>query len=98
MENNNKIKSNKKIIKGVVKKVNPKTICVLVERKTKHPLYKKNISFLKKYYAHDEKNVAKINDDVLIIESRPMSALKRFKLLKVVESTKVKKKSKLLKQ
>ena len=56
-----------------------KTIVVNVTRLTQHPRYKKYIKVNKKYYAHDEQNAAKIGDKVRIIESKPMSKLKRWK-------------------
>jgi len=61
-----------------------KTIVVKVTRQKQHPRYKKYIRVSKKYYAHDEKNEAKIGDKVRIIESRPMSKLKRWRLFEVL--------------
>ena len=57
-----------------------KTITVLVERKFKHKLYKKFIKRSKKYIAHDEKNECEVGDLVEIIECRPISKRKRWKL------------------
>ena len=62
-----------------------KTIVVRVERRFPHPQFKKIIKTYKKFYAHDEKAEAKIGDMVLIQETRPMSKLKRWKLIEVVE-------------
>lgn len=62
-----------------------KTITVLVETYKKHPLYGKRVKYSKKYKAHDENNVAKIGDVVKIMETRPLSATKRFRLVEVVE-------------
>ncbi len=62
-----------------------KTITVLVETHRKHPLYKKRVKYSKKYYAHDEKNVAKEGDTVLIASTRPLSKTKRYELVKVME-------------
>ena len=62
-----------------------KTITVLVETYKKHPLYGKRVKYSKKYKAHDELNEAKIGDIVQIMETRPLSATKRFRLVKVVE-------------
>ena len=62
-----------------------KTIVVKVERRFPHPQYKKVIKSFKKFYAHDEKNEAKIGDVVLIEETRPLSKLKRWRLTKVLE-------------
>ncbi|MBU0278380.1 MULTISPECIES: 30S ribosomal protein S17 [unclassified Gemella] len=62
-----------------------KTITVLVETYKKHPLYGKRVKYSKKFKAHDENNVAKINDIVKIMETRPLSATKHFRLVEVVE-------------
>ena len=62
-----------------------KTIVVRVERRFPHPQYKKIVTAYKKFYAHDEKAEAKIGDTVRIEETRPLSKLKRWKLVEVVE-------------
>ena len=62
-----------------------KTITVLVATYRKHPLYKKRVKYSKKYYAHDEKNIAKEGDTVLIASTRPLSKTKRYELVKVLE-------------
>ena len=62
-----------------------KTIVVRVERRFPHPQYKKIVTSYKKFYAHDEKADAKIGDTVRIEESRPLSKLKRWTLVEVVE-------------
>src|SRR5437868_4839932 len=62
-----------------------KTIVVSVERRFPHPRYQKVIKSFTKFYAHDEKNEAKVGDVVLIEETRPMSKLKRWRLTQVVE-------------
>lgn len=62
-----------------------KTITVLVETHRKDPLYKKRIKYSKKYYAHDENNTAKEGDTVLIVGTRPLSKMKRYELVKVLE-------------
>ena len=62
-----------------------KTITVLVETYKKHPLYGKRVKYSKKFKAHDENNVAKLNDIVKIMETRPLSATKNFSLVEVVE-------------
>ncbi|NCU18099.1 30S ribosomal protein S17 [Pallidibacillus pasinlerensis] len=64
-----------------------KTITVLVETYKKHPLYGKRVKYSKKYKAHDEMNEAKIGDIVQIMETRPLSATKRFRLVKIVEKS-----------
>jgi small subunit ribosomal protein S17 len=73
-------------ITGIVKSDKPdKTIVVLVlERKT-HPIYRKQYTASRSFMAHDEKNEAKEGDKVIITETRPKSARKRFALEKVVE-------------
>ena len=72
----------KKILKGkVISDKNEKTIVVLVERKYQHPLFKKIVKNKKKYHAHDEKKMFKIGDTVQIVESKPYSKYKRFKIL-----------------
>ena len=62
-----------------------KTITVVVESYKMNPLYKKRVKYTKKYKAHDENNVAKIGDTVTIMETRPLSATKRFRLVEVVK-------------
>lgn len=62
-----------------------KTIIVRVERKTAHPLYKKVIKKSEKHVAHDERNEARVGDTVKIVETRPFSKTKRWRLLEVVE-------------
>ncbi|GIP19540.1 30S ribosomal protein S17 [Paenibacillus septentrionalis] len=62
-----------------------KTIVVAVETYKKHDLYHKRIKYTKKYKAHDENNTAKIGDIVKIMETRPLSKDKRFRLVEVVE-------------
>ena len=62
-----------------------KTITVLVETYKKHPLYGKRVKYSKKFKAHDEQNEAKIGDIVRVMETRPLSATKRFRLVEVVE-------------
>jgi len=65
-----------------------KTITVSVERKVKHPLYGKFVKKSTKFHAHDEKNECSIGDTVKIMESRPMSKTKRWRLVEVVEKVK----------
>ena len=69
----------KKILQGIViSNKQDKTITVLVERKIRHPMLKKIIKRSKKYSAHDEENKFKSGDKVKIIESKPISKLKRW--------------------
>ncbi|MDB5203514.1 MAG: ribosomal protein [Ferruginibacter sp.] len=65
-----------------------KTITVNVERKVKHPLYGKFVKKTTKFHAHDEKNECSIGDTVKIMEARPMSKTKRWRLVEVVEKVK----------
>lgn len=65
---------------------NDKTITVVVETSKRHPMCHKSFKSTKKYHAHDETNQAKIGNKVEIISTRPLSALKRFRLLKIIES------------
>ena len=62
-----------------------KTIVVRVERRFPHPKFKKVITGYKKFYAHDEKSEAKVGDRVRIEETRPLSKLKRWRLVEIVE-------------
>lgn len=62
-----------------------KTIIVTVTTRKTHPLYKKQYTFSKKFMAHDEANEAQVGDKVVISETRPLSARKRFKLDNIVE-------------
>jgi len=61
-----------------------KTIVVEVERRVPHPLYKKIVTRRKKFYAHDEEQTARVGDVVRIVESRPLSRLKRWRLVEVL--------------
>jgi small subunit ribosomal protein S17 len=65
-----------------------KTITVNVERKVKHPLYGKFVKKSTRFHAHDEKNECSIGDTVKIMETRPMSKTKRWRLVEVVEKVK----------
>ena len=73
--------SKKELNGKVVKDQNNKTVVVLVKRRYTHSFYGKVITASKKYHAHDEKNKFKVGDDVKIIESRPFSKKKRWKVL-----------------
>ena len=65
-----------------------KTITVNVERRVKHPLYGKFVKKTTKFHAHDEKNECSIGDVVKIMETRPLSKTKRWRLVEVVEKVK----------
>tara|TARA_B100000029_G_C17282369_1_gene853903 strand:+ start:562 stop:792 length:231 start_codon:yes stop_codon:yes gene_type:complete len=72
----------KRELKGtVVKDKNDKTIVVLVKRRYVHPFFKKVMTNSKKYHVHDEGNKFKVGDNVNIIESKPYSKLKRWKVV-----------------
>ena len=65
-----------------------KTITVLIERRVKHPVYGKYITRSSKVHAHDEKNECQVGDKVRVIESRPLSREKCWRLLEIVEKAK----------
>ena len=79
----------KKIFQGrVVSDKMEKTIVVAVENRTVHPLYKKYVKTTKKLKAHDETNDAHVGDTVRVVEARPVSKEKRWRLVDVVERAK----------
>ena len=79
-------KNNRRVLTGtVVSDKMDKTITVLVETYKNHPLYKKRVKSSKKYKAHDENGVAAMGDTVKIMETRPLSATKYFRLVEVVK-------------
>ena len=83
------IRNSRKVRQGVVvSAANDKTIVVSVESRKPHPVYKKMISTTKKFHAHDENTEAGVGDTVQIMETRPMSKLKRWRLVKIVEKAK----------
>ena len=65
-----------------------KTITVAVERKVKHPIYGKFVKKTTRFHAHDEKNECSIGDVVRIMETRPLSKTKRWRLVEVIEKVK----------
>ena len=78
----------KKSIGRVVSDKMEKTIVVAVETKVRHPLYGKTVNRTTKFKVHDENNEAKINDRVSIMETRPLSKDKRWRLVEIVEKAK----------
>lgn len=83
MEN---IRKNKKELIGlIVSDKMDKSVVVQVERFVQHKVYKKFMKQYKKYHAHDESNDCKIGDTVKIIETRPLSKLKRFRITEIVK-------------
>ncbi|HHW69304.1 MAG TPA: 30S ribosomal protein S17 [Tenericutes bacterium] len=81
MENKRK----QELIGKVVSNKSDKTIVVLVETYKNDKLYGKRVRYSKKYAAHDEKNEAQIGDTVRIVETRPLSRTKHFRLVEIVE-------------
>ncbi len=78
-------KTRHELVGTVVSDVNDKTITVLVETYKNDRLYGKRVKYSKKYTAHDPKNEAKKGDKVLIVETRPLSKTKHFRLVRVIE-------------
>lgn len=78
----------RKRIGKVVSDKMDKTIVVAVETKVRHPLYGKTVNRTTKFKAHDENNEAKMGDKVLIMETRPLSKDKRWRLVEITEKAK----------
>lgn len=78
-------KRTQELVGKVVSTSSDKTITVLVETYKKDTLYGKRVKYSKKYAAHDEKNEASVGDTVRIIETRPLSKTKHFRLVEIVE-------------
>lgn len=89
-EETNSIERNlRKTRTGVVRSSKmDKTITVAVERRVKHPIYGKFVKKTTKFHAHDEKNECVVGDVVRIMETRPLSKTKRWRLVEVVEKAK----------
>ena len=87
-ENSVKRGRRKTRIGKVVSNKMDKSIIVAIERKVKHPIYKKYFKKTTKFMAHDQNNVASIGDLVKIMETRPLSARKRWRLVEIVEKVK----------
>jgi small subunit ribosomal protein S17 len=79
-------KNERRVVGKVVSNKGDKTITVLVERTVKHPIYNKILRRSTRLYAHDEANVCKEGDLVAIVETRPLSRSKRFKLVEVLQT------------
>ena len=84
----NEEKLKKQRVGVVASNKNNKTITVVVERKLRHPIYGKFVKRSKKFHAHDENNACGVGDLVRIIESRPLSATKRWRLVEIIEKAK----------
>lgn len=79
----------RKVRQGVVcSAANDKTIVVEVVERKPHPVYKKMMTRTKKFHAHDQNNECGVGDTVQIMETRPLSKLKRWRLVKIVEKAK----------
>lgn len=89
MKNQEKtVKNKKKLRQGVVVSNSMvKTAVALVERRVKHPLYKKTIKLSKKFQFHDEDNKCKVGDEVKIVECKPISKHKRWRLLDITKQS-----------
>ena len=82
-------RNSRKVRQGVVVSAsNDKTIVVKITEKKPHPIYKKMMISTKKLHAHDELNEAGVGDTVQIMETRPLSKMKRWRLVKIVEKAK----------
>lgn len=78
------VQSNRKLKRGIVTSNKMQnTVVVKVERKVRHPIYDKVVVRAKKYYAHNETNDLQIGDEVTIMETRPLSKLKRWRVVEV---------------
>jgi small subunit ribosomal protein S17 len=89
MENTTIERNSRKVVIGKVVSNKPdKTIVVLIERRFKHPIYGKTLRKSTRFYAHDEKNDCHMGDIVELMETRPMSKLKRWRLVQIVERAK----------
>lgn len=84
----NKRRLRKTFVGRVVSDKMDKTIVVAIETKVRHPLYGKTVNRTTKYKAHDENNEAQMNDRVLIMETRPLSKDKNWRLVEIVEKAK----------
>lgn len=84
----NEVKLKKQRVGVVASNKSDKTITVVVERKLRHPIYGKFVKRSKKLHAHDEANACGIGDLVRIVESRPLSATKRWRLVEIIEKAK----------
>lgn len=79
-------RNSRKVRQGiVVSDVNDKTCVVKIEERKPHPIYGKMMTSTKKFHAHDENNEAHIGDTVQIMETRPLSKMKRWRLVKIIE-------------
>lgn len=88
-ETNSEVRGSRKVRIGtVVSEAMDKTVVVMVERRYAHPLYGKQVTRTKKYHAHDENNEYHVGDTVRIMETRPLSKLKRWRVVDALERAK----------
>jgi small subunit ribosomal protein S17 len=89
MMSETKVRTSRKAREGLVvsNKMNKTVVVALVER-VRHPKYDKFVIRTKKFYAHDEANDAKVGDKVRIVETRPMSKTKRWRVVEILERAK----------
>ena len=86
MDSTGESRGNRRQLTGVVVRAKmAKTVMVEIERLTQHPRYRKVIRKRKRYVVHDEKGAAKVGDKVRLIETRPISKTKHWRLLEVVK-------------
>jgi small subunit ribosomal protein S17 len=83
------VRNNRKVREGLVvsNKMNKTVVIAIIER-VRHPKYDKFVTRTKKLYAHDEANDAKVGDKVRVVETRPLSKLKRWRVLEILERAK----------
>lgn len=82
-------RNSRKVRQGVVVSISGDKTCVVqVHERKPHPVYGKMVNFTKKLHAHDENNEAGVGDTVTIMETRPLSKMKRWRLLDIVEKAK----------
>ena len=82
-------RGSRKVRQGVVvSAANDKTIVVKIEERKPHPVYGKMMTTTKKFHAHDENNECGVGDTVVIMETRPLSKMKRWRLVQIVEKAK----------
>ena len=82
----NQARKPRRVVRGeVASNKMQKTLVVEVHRKVRHPLYEKFVTRRTKLYVHDENNEAKVGDVVEVMQTRPLSRLKRWRLLRVVQ-------------
>ena len=82
-------RNNRKVRQGVVvSDVNDKTIVVQIKERKAHPIYTTMMTSTKKFHAHDENNEAHVGDTVRIMETRPLSKMKRWRLVEIIEKAK----------